>query len=144
LKFTGKEPPKRGTKLESDSKYWQRALAISADGAFAALTGIRYTGRRVNGWRVEAWETDTGQRLKVARGARGFPDGRSLSFHPARPLLAYCTGADEVIFWDAPSRKEVKRFAWGIGGADTVAFSADGLRCAAAGTGKVVVWDVDA
>jgi hypothetical protein len=92
---------------------------------------------------VEAWVVGTGERVGVAETASGYPAGRSVRFHPARPLLAYCAGTDEVVFWDAASRAEVRRFAWGAGRLSAVEFSADELRCAAA-EGKVVVWDMDA
>jgi WD40 repeat protein len=140
LKFAGEEPPKRASKqLAYTANGYPFMLTVSADGAYVAATGFRY---RPAGWRVEAWTVETGKQVTVAKGS-GHLYARNIHFHPAKPLLAYCTGADEVVFWDAPSRKEVKRFAWDIGGVETVCFSADGLRCAAASKGKVVVWDVD-
>ena len=140
LKFRGQTAPKRATKqLPFDGQYACRALAVSADGAYFAATGVHYRGAH----RVEVWVVDTEQPVTVAQGSDTCTYGRSVHFHPTRPLLVYCTGAEEVIFWDAASQTEVKRFAWGVGGVNTVRFSADGLRCAAAAAGKVVVWDVD-
>jgi WD40 repeat protein len=139
LKFTGTEPPKRASKqLESDDACLQHALTISADASYVAASGISR-----DGCRVDAWVVGTGERVAVALGFGHHPVGRNVRFHPARPLLAYGTGTDEVIFWDAASRTELKRFAWGIGPVSALEFSADGLRCAAAGAGKVVIWDVD-
>lgn len=139
LKFTGKGPPKRAsTQLESDAAYVERALAVSAGGAFAAATNLL-----AGECRVEAWVIDTGERVPVAGNAGDYPAGRSVHFHPTRPLLAYSTGTEEVAFWDATSRTEVRRFAWDVGKVSAVCFSPDGLRCAAAGVGKVVIWDVD-
>lgn len=141
LKFTGREPPKRASKqLASTANNYPFVLAVSADGAYAAATGFRSPPA---GWHVEAWAIETGKRVTVAEGTGRYLYGRSVHFHPAKPLLAYCTGDDEVIFWDVTSRTEVKRFAWGIDRLEAVRFSPDGLRCAAAGTDKVVVWDVD-
>ena len=140
LTFTGKGPPKRASKqFPVDMAYVKRALAVSADGAFVAATELY-----ASGCRVEAWVVGSGERVGVAETASGYPAGRSVRFHPTRPLLAYCAGTDEVVFWDAASRTEVRRFAWGVGRVSAVEFSADGLRCAAATEGKVVVWDVDA
>ena len=69
--------------------------------------------------------------------------GREVAFHPSRPILAYSGASAEVAFYDVVARAELKRFAWGIDKTTATAFSDDGLRCAAAGAGKVVVWDVD-
>ncbi|MBY0458594.1 MAG: hypothetical protein K2V38_14740 [Gemmataceae bacterium] len=67
-----------------------------------------------------------------------------LAFHPTRPVLALRGGraTGEVVFDDAAARGELKRYAWEVGVLSAVAFSPDGLRCAA-GPGQVVVWDVD-
>jgi WD40 repeat protein len=49
-----------------------------------------------------------------------------------------------VRLWDAASGVERKAFDWQIGKLYCVAFSPDGLMCAACGAkGQVVVWDVD-
>jgi WD40 repeat protein len=142
LKFTGKEPPKRASKQLAYTAYnFPFVLTVSADGAHVAATGFRYAPA---GWHVEAWAVGTGKRYTVAKGAGRYLCGRNVHFHPTKPLLAYCTSDDEVIFWNAATRTEVKRFAWGIDRLEAVRFSPDGLRCAAAGAGKVVVWDVDA
>jgi hypothetical protein len=107
------------------------ALALSSDGAYVAASGPGVT----------VWEVDTGEYSEVAQ--RGRDHCREIAFHPSLPLLAYSGNSTEVAFWDAEARTEVKRFAWDIGEVTAVAFSPDGLLCAAAGTGQVVVWDVD-
>lgn len=62
-------------------------------------------------------------------------DGRTL-------LTASADGTAKL--WNPQTGEEQKSFDWGIGEIRAVAFSADGLLGAAAGTdGKVVVWDVD-
>jgi WD40 repeat protein len=107
------------------------ALALSADGVFVAAGGSG----------VIVWEVQTGAEHPVADW---FGDRRhSLGFHPTRPVLAFPQGIDEVVFWDAATRSERQRFTWEIGFLSALAFSPDGLRCAAGTKGKVVVWDVD-
>ena len=128
----GGEPPARAARqFKEVSAPQTRALALSADGAFLALRGPAVLVGAVRDGK--AW---------YVAGA-DWRDGRDGAFHPARPVLAYTGGGDEVVFYDAAGRTELKRFAWGIGPLLAVCFSADGLRCAAAGAGKVVVWDVD-
>jgi WD40 repeat protein len=128
----GKEPPTRATKkLEVGDRIIIYALTISSDGAFVAAV--------TRG--VHVWHMKTGTRKTIAPGSSG--KGREAVFHPSKPLLALSGGTEDVTFWDAPSRTEVKRYSWGVGQVTALAFSADGLRCAAAGKGKVVVWDVD-
>jgi WD40 repeat protein len=108
------------------------ALALSANGAFVAAGG---SGG------IVVWEVQSGTEHVLADW---FGDRRrALSFHPNRPLLAYPKEGEEVVFWDAESRSEVQRFAWDIGFLSALAFSPDGMRCAASSEGKVVVWDVD-
>ncbi|MDY3554349.1 hypothetical protein R5W24_003469 [Gemmata sp. JC717] len=108
-----------------------RALALACDGAFAAFRGPAVWFGAVGDGKV--W---------TIAGAADHP-GRDLAFHPARPVLAYTAGQPEVIFYDVAARATLKRFAWGVGQLRAVCFSADGLRCAAAARGKIVVWDVD-
>jgi WD40 repeat protein len=107
------------------------ALALSSAGAYVAASGPG----------VNVWEVESGEQWEVAQFAGG--SCREIAFHPSLPLLAFSGNSDEVAFWDAEARVEVTRFTWDIGDVTATAFSPDGLRCAAAGTGKVVVWDVD-
>jgi WD40 repeat protein len=74
------------------------------------------------------------------------PTGRrvaGLAAHPSGRLLA-TTSEDHVDFWDAPSWRSAKRFAWKVGRLQAVTFSPDGMLAAAGGAkGRVVVWDLD-
>ncbi len=108
-----------------------RGLAIASDGAFVAF----------NGPGVQIGNVRTGASWTVSPS--GVRWGREVAFHPSRPILAYSGMSREVAFYDAVMRTELKRFAWNIGNVTATAFSEDGLRCAAAGMDKVVVWDVD-
>lgn len=108
-----------------------RALAVSASGEFVAATSDR----------LYVWDVRTGKEARVANVSPG--RGRKIAFHPSQPILAFGTGKG-VCFWDVTAKAEMRRFAWDVGHVNAVAFAPDGLRCAAAGTGKVVIWDVDA
>jgi WD40 repeat protein len=143
----GPKPPVRAARqLPLEAYVRVTGLALSADGAFVAASG--------SGLGVWLWNVKTCEMGQLAPDRGAFT--RELAFHPARPLLACSGGTPEVAFWDAVSRTELKRFAWDWGPAEPVGtwwkanvvratcFSPDGLRCAAAaGTGKVIVWDVD-
>lgn len=67
-------------------------------------------------------------------GVGFLPNGRVLT-----------TGQDGTArVWDADSGAAVRSFDWGIGPIHCLAFSPDGLTCAAGGAkGQVFVWDVD-
>jgi hypothetical protein len=139
-RFRGQRLPGRATKqLQAEPAFMVRAIAMTADGRYVAAAADNSDRNR-----VDAWEVETGERWAVLERPGGYRRGRDVAFHPARPVLAYCASAEEVAFYDAKARAELKRFEWGIGTVSSVAFSHDGLRCAAAGKGKVVVWDVDA
>jgi WD40 repeat protein len=130
--LTGAKPPKRARRLfRGDRNETVRALAVSAGGGYVAATSTK----------LYVWDVRTGKPIPIPKATPEW--GREIGFHPTRPILAYSAGTDEVAFFDAVGRAELNRFAWGIGTVSSVAFSHDGLRCAAAGKGKVVVWDVD-
>jgi WD40 repeat protein len=105
-------------------------LALSADGAFVAYCGAG----------VGVGDVRTGEMWSLGRGT---DNSREIAFHPSRPVLACSLGSAEVTFFDVTTRAELKRYAWGFTEVLSTAFAPDGLRCAAAGLGKVVVWDVD-
>jgi WD40 repeat protein len=129
----GTKLPSRATRqLQVSTSGCIYGLAISSDGAFVAY----------NGPGLGAGDVRTGEVWKVAD--RGAAHSREVAFHPSRPLLAYSGMSAEVKFYDTAARTELKRYAWGIEQVLVTAFSPDGLRCAAAGVGKVVIWDVDA
>lgn len=67
-----------------------------------------------------------------------------LSWHPAGRLVVGTT-AGRVMSLDAVKGITGATHDWGIGRIHSVAFSPDGLTCAAGGeNGQVVIWDVDA
>jgi WD40 repeat protein len=130
--LTGAKPPKRALRqFHTARNKTIRALAVSANGEYVAATCES----------LYVWDVRTGKRSRIAKAKPGW--GREIAFHPSRPALAYSGGTEEVVFLDAAAHKELNRFAWDVGTVTAVAFSHDGLRCAAAGGGKVVVWDVD-
>ena len=144
LRFRGDKPPSRASKvLPGEPTHSFAALAASSDGRFVAATGQH----------VHVWDVESGIRQTIATDVNkptskpvplpGNAFGREIEFHPTKPLLAFNAGAGEVVFWDVSAQHELKRYAWGIGSITAIAFSPDGLRCAAAGNSKVVVWDVD-
>lgn len=112
------------------------ALALSADGAYLAV-GSRHEAAGT----LFLADTRTGDTHRI--GDRTGDSHRDVAFHPTHPILAHRGASGEAVLYDAAVRAELSRFAWGAGGLTAVAFSPDGLRCAAAGPGKVVVWDVD-
>lgn len=132
----GKKPPARATRQFVIEYALVTQLALSGDGAFVAA-GSFY---RVGG-ALHVVAARTGAVWLVCECPRS--TDRVLAFHPARPVLAYRAAESEVAFYDAEARAELKRYSWPLKQIAALTFSADGLRCAAAGTGKVVVWDVD-
>jgi WD40 repeat protein len=126
----GKRPTRAARKVQAKGWRGIGALALSADGGFVAAEGSG----------VAVWEVGTGAMHPLSDW--GGHRGRSVAFHPTAPVLAYTTRSDEVVFWDPRSRSELHRFSWDIGWLLALAFSLDGMRCAAGSKGKVVVWDV--
>ncbi|MBY0457954.1 MAG: hypothetical protein K2V38_11490, partial [Gemmataceae bacterium] len=126
----GSKPSSRAARLFKLSGGSLNSVAVSADGAFVAF------GRKVGA-------VATGELWEAAAWAGPTTDGRNEAFHPNRPLLALVPVSRQVLFYDCAARAEVGRFEWGIGEVESLAFSPDGLRCAAGAKGKVVVWDVD-
>ena len=67
-----------------------------------------------------------------------------LAYHPDGNTLAVVRSDGVALFLDAQTGAVRKRYAWKVGQLNSVAFSPDGLTCAAGGEkGQVVVWDVD-
>ncbi|MBN9122283.1 MAG: hypothetical protein J0I06_24610 [Planctomycetes bacterium] len=101
-------------------------------------------------------------RVVVANGrdvyvlpAAGDPPQFTLAGHPKQVnAVAVAPGGRRLLTashdgsirtWDASTGEAGPAFDWNIGAVTALAFSPDGLTCAAAGlNGKVVVWDVDA
>jgi outer membrane protein assembly factor BamB len=111
-----------------------KALALSADGALVA-TADRH--------RVLVRDSATGSEL--FRYAHGRTTPNAVAFSPVRPLLA-SGGNDGLVYLREPNgtaRPPNSQLNWKIGPITGLAFSPDGLRCAAVGKKKVVVWDSD-
>jgi WD40 repeat protein len=127
----GLKPDSRASRQFAPDSATVYDLALSADGAFVAYysSGVGISDVRTG----ELWKLP-GPYLC---------SGRELAFHPARPVLAFSGASADVAFYDVAARTELKRYAWDIKRVRATAFSPDGLRCAAAGAGKVVIWDVD-
>jgi WD40 repeat protein len=129
----GEELPSRASRVLQLDRGHVSGLVISGDGAFVA-----FCGRRVG---VGVGDAATGELWHACD--QSTTHTREVAFHPSRPLLAFSGGGSEVAFYDAAARAEVRRFAWGADRVTATAFSPDGLRCAAASAGRVVIWDVD-
>ena len=72
----------------------------------------------------------------------------ALAIHPSERILAVASvggSADPVVrFLDVGSGVELKQFCWKVGRIQCLAFSPDGLTCAAGCSDhRLVVWDVD-
>lgn len=107
------------------------ALALSAGGDFVAHCGTA----------IGFGDMRDGSVWTVAEPS--VRTNRGVAFHPTQPVLMFTYGTAEVALYDPGARRTLKRYAWGVGAVTAVTFSPDGLRGAAVGTGKVVVWDVD-
>jgi WD40 repeat protein len=93
-------------------------------------------------------------RLVVARPGSGEPvramagiggELSALEFSPDGKLLLAGTQQGTCSFTETATGRLLATFDWGIGPIHSVAFSPDGLTCAAGGeNGQVVVWDLDA
>jgi WD40 repeat protein len=74
----------------------------------------------------------------------GRPAIKRLAWHPTGKLLAVAADKPAVSFLDARTGATLAQFDWQIGNVRSLAFSPDGLTCAAGGTSKAfAVWDVD-
>jgi WD40 repeat protein len=72
-------------------------------------------------------------------------DGPTLQvvFHPGGSSIATASDDGTVRFWDFATRRQRDCYNWEIGKVTALAFSPDGMRCAAGGEhGRIVVWDV--
>jgi WD40 repeat protein len=98
-----------------------------------------------------AW--GAGQQLNLARPGNGEPirswcgssgDLLALRFSPDNRLLLTGTDNGLCALHDSAQGEMRVAFDWGIGPIHSVAFSPDGLTCAAGGeNGQIAVWDVD-
>ena len=108
-----------------------QAVALSADGARLA-TADRH--------RVRVWDAATGS--EVRHYNHGGKAANAVAFSPTQPLLA-SGGNDGVVMLGDGVGTDRRRLDWKIGPIVGLAFSPDGLRCAAVAKRKIVVWDVD-
>lgn len=110
---------------------------FSPDGRWFA-TGGSFSARL---WDTATWR----RRAKITHGkAQGRVHVRRIVFHPSGSLVATSGEAPIVTFWDTATGQELSRFDWGIGQVQSLAFSPDGLTCAAGGSNrKLVIWDVE-
>jgi WD40 repeat protein len=112
-------------------------VAFSPNGSWLAAAGS--TSVRLRD--TATWQ----RRVKITHGrAQGRVYVRRVAFHPSGSLLATAGDAPFVTFWDTATGKERARFDWGMGRVLSLAFSPDGLTCAAGGSNrKFIVWDVE-
>jgi len=67
-----------------------------------------------------------------------------LAYHPDGNTIAVVRSDGAAVLFDSESGTVRKRYDWKVGQLNSVAFSPDGLTCAAGGEkGQIVVWDVD-
>jgi WD40 repeat protein len=131
LPRTGLSHPRRRT----DYPY----LAFSQDCRFLAGAQISPNGL------VTVWDLPTGAiRWSLAQDRFVW----ALAIHPSGQFLAVATdygSAGRVVrFLDAASGAEIRQFRWNTGRIQCLAFSPDGLTCAAGCSDRrLVIWDVD-
>jgi WD40 repeat protein len=106
-------------------------FVLSADGSRLVTVGSRG---------ITMWNADTGQQLWASGKHRC--GVQVAAFCPTRLLLATGDNAGLIFLWDATGRV-LTRYDFGLQNASGLAFAPDGLRCAAAGTDSVVLWDID-
>jgi len=92
---------------------------------------------------VRVWDVKSAKLLWDAEDAKAH--AIDLAYHPDGNTLAVARTDGAAVFLDAQTGAVRKRYAWKVGQLNSIAFSPDGLTCAAGGEkGQVVVWDVDA
>jgi WD40 repeat protein len=92
---------------------------------------------------LAVWHVDQMELLLHQRSPEALPF-HDAAFSPDGRVVVVACGDGSVRFLDAEAWDELRRYDWGIGPVRSVAFSPDGLLCAAGGEkGQVVVWDVD-
>ncbi len=121
--------------------------------------GKRLTEELTGAAEVLAWSLDgqlawgTEEQITVARPATQEPQRvleetgghvTGFAFSPDSRLIVTASRNGACSLHEVATGRVVGSFDWGIGPIHSVAFSPDGLTCAAGGeNGQVVVWDVD-
>ncbi len=108
-------------------------LAFSPDGqslASASPTGL-----------IKLWDATTGHTRGTLKGQS--PSLHAIAYSPDSRALASASGDGTVRIWDLATGRTRDAFDWGVGAVHAVAFAPDGMRAAAGGDGKIVIWDMD-
>jgi WD40 repeat protein len=83
-------------------------------------------------------------RIRWMLHSREGNDFTDVAFAPGRHMLAVVSKAGIVEFCDPADSRLITKFDWQIGPLRSVAFSPDGLTCAAGNyDGQIVVWDLE-
>lgn len=118
---------------------WIRAVAVSPDGKLIATAGNDHV--------VKLWDLTEGQPIATLTGHDSHV--YNVAFHPDGKSLVSCDLKMNFRHWNLPDHSEVRtfraeslykyddKFRADIGGARSLAFSADGKRLAAGGTTNV-------
>lgn len=107
-------------------------LAFSADGKWLAVGG--------RGKKVQLLDPATGKELKTV-GTQARPGIHALAFSPDSALLAW-HGSDSLVqLHDLATGSRIHQFGGFAGLNSNLAFAPDGKSLAAAGMGKVLVWE---
>jgi WD40 repeat protein len=130
------EQPEPIRKVDPAHQGWIRALAVSPDGKLIATCG--------NDNLVKLWDAADGKPLGELAGHEHHV--YNIAFHPTQPTIVSCDLKGIVKLWELPSAKHVrdfepaqamhhydKTFRADIGGARSIAYSADGTRLALGG-----------
>jgi WD40 repeat protein len=108
-----------------------KRLIFAPDGEFLVILGERI----LRLWDVAAKQMrTTWKEPRMITNAAFTPDGR---------ILATSHTDGTVRFWDVFAWRELTAFDWRIGPLYSVAVAPDGMKAAAGGRGKIVVWDLD-
>jgi WD40 repeat protein len=141
-RWQGDKAPTRAALIGKIKPNAARGVAVSPDGTLVA--GHPYwpaSSHSTARCPVHVWDTRTGK--KRFRLESPSPTVGGVAFHPHRPVLAAVGKHGSAVYWDTTTGTELARFSWLDQDLYAVAFAPDGMRCAAAADGTVVVWDVD-
>jgi len=119
--------------FEPPGHYSRSGIALSPDGALAAIGGAKGT--------IRLYDTTNGQLVRSLEGATGRI--HSLAFSPGGTLLA-TAGRDRIVrLWDVRTGTLLKSLEGHTAGAGSLSFSADGAVLGSGGNdGTVRLWGV--